>query len=420
MDNTLSKRLVSLFLALSLCFFLAGIFLLRKHSNNRQEIYITVSNTETGTNQIDTIDMHPELITPEKLNDTHIQALDELSKEYGATSVSAAIIIDGRVAYHYEYGWADRESQKPMTVDAKVRVASLSKSILTIAFMTMCDDGEISIDTKMSEIFDNDNTAYSDVTMRALLAHAAGISENNALADGSYKASLSEELKMDKVFLSKPFSIWAYSNLGYDIVGAAIEKKSGILFQDYTADKIFRPMNLDASWDGSYISDSDLIASCYRTNGKKSLDSSYLAKGYERLDAGENYNYMAGGLIISAVDFARILTVLINDGQYGNTRILSPEAVENMQTVQDISTGLNFQQCLGLRYAENCYDGRNMYFHPGNAYGVLSIAAYDESDKSGVVIITNGAELARDEYSNYTVCSDMLNYIYQNIIDKSL
>lgn len=414
--DTFRKRLVALFLALSIFFFTAGIMLLKSRSNDQQTAYIPVSDTEN--NEENQIDVHPESIVPADLDDTHVQELDELAEKYGATSVSAAIIIDGQVAYHYEYGWADKESQKPMTVDTKVRVASLSKTVLTMAFMTMCDDGLISLDAKMSDIFEVNNETYSDVTMRALLAHAAGINENNALADGAFKDSLSEELEMGNIFTSELFTIWAYSNLGYDIVGAAIEKRSDILFQDYTAEKIFGPMNLDASWDGSYISNSDLIASCYRPNGEKSLDANYLAKAHERLAAGENYKYMAGYLIISSVDLARVLTVLINDGQYGSTRILSPEAVENMQTVQDISTELNFDQCLGLRYSENCYDGRSMYFHPGNAYGVLSLAAYDESDKSGVVIITNGAELVRDDYYNYSVCSDMLNYIYQNVIDE--
>ena len=120
--------------------------------------------------------------------------------------------------------------------------------------------------------------------------------------------------------------------------------------------------------------------------------------------------------MISAADLARVFTVLINDGEYMGQRILSQNAVSQLETVQQKSAGKNFEQCIGLRYSEKCYDGRSMYFHPGNAYGVLSLAAYDKSDKSGVVIITTGADLTRDKYGNFKVCSDMLNYIYQNVI----
>lgn len=344
------------------------------------------------------------------------KVLGTLAKEHGAVGASIAVIKNGRVMYHYEYGWADREDKIPMTSSSKIRVASISKPVAAMAYMKLCDDGKVSLDTQMSEIF-GENEIYENVTMRSLLCHFSGLSDANSLNKGIRRQTLTQELTIENIFVRKPFTQWEYSNFGFDIVGAAVEKTSGMLFQDYTAETIFKPLGIDASWDGSYISASDLIASTYLPSGYKSLSSKKQKEALEQNSLGENYSYIAGGLKISAVDLARVFTVLINNGEYMGENILSCEAVEQLETVQQNRTGRNFEQCIGLRYSKNCYCGRSMYFHPGNAYGVLSLAAYDKSDKSGVVIITTGADTKRDSYGNFKVCSDMLKYIYQNVIN---
>lgn len=342
--------------------------------------------------------------------------LDSLAKKHGAVGVSIAVIKNGYVTGHYEYGWADRENKIPMTSESKIRIASISKPVAAMAYMTLCDGGAVSLDTEMSEIF-GENNVYDGVTMRSLMSHVSGLSDANSLNKGIRRQTLTQELKIENIFVRKPFKQWQYSNLGFDIVGAAVEKTSGMLFQDYTAENLFRPLLIDASWDGSYISASDLIACTYLPSNYRSLSSKKQQKALVQNSPGENYEHIAGGLIISSVDLAKIFTVLINDGEYMGERILSQEAVSELETVQYERTGQNFSQCLGLRYSQKCYDGRSMYFHPGNAYGVLSLAAYDKNDGSGVVIITTGADLQRDKYGNFRVCSDMLNYIYQNVIN---
>ncbi len=368
-----------------------------------------VSFTDTGTKKAE----YPLF----ELEQSDSAELDYLAKTYGAVGVSVAVIKNGRVAYHYEYGWADREEKIPMSADSKVRIASISKPVAAMAYMKLCDDGVVSPDTEMSEIF-GENEVYEDVTMRSLLCHVSGLSDANSLNKGIRLQTLTQELQIQDIFVREPFKKWEYSNFGFGIVGAAVEKASGMLFQDYTAEIFFKPMGIDASWDGSYISDSDLIASTYWSSGYKGLSAKKQTEALEQNALGENYSYIAGGLKISAVDLARVFTVLINDGEYMGRQILSQEAVEQMETVQYERTGKKFVQCIGLRYSSKCYDGRSMYFHPGNAYGVLSLVAYDKSDKSGVVVITTGADMRRDDYGNFKVCSDMLNYIYRNVINE--
>lgn len=410
------KNLIIAFLAMSVVLLLAASF-----SSNKQNIPLIADSLHGGA--VSTSDLtnaasaRSSLIyEPFELDAADRKQLNYIAKKHKAVGVSVAVIQDGIVTNHYEYGWADKEKGVKMTSDHKLRVASISKPVITMAYMTLCDSGTVTPDTTMGELFGKDKK-YADLTMRSMMSHASGISDANSVGSRIICDTLSEELELKNIFVSKPYASWRYSNLGFDTVGAAVEKASGQLFQDYTAKKFFTPMNIDASWDGSYIKSSDLIATTYSAQHVRSLSKESLSKPLDRQEAGENYDYMAGGLIISSVDLARVYSILINDGNYMGDSYLSEESVDAIHTVQDINTGKNFSQCLGVRYAENFCNGHDMYFHPGNAYGVLSLVAYDPSDGSGVVIITTGAERVRDKYLNFTVCSDILKYIYKNIID---
>lgn len=403
------KRIIALFLFSTLCF-AGAIYLLHINSKNKDTV-MTWDTADDSSNKAVNVS------EPKNLKATHSAALDSLLQQYGTVGASVAVIENGRVAYHYEYGIADKGSGREITSDTKFRVASISKPVLAMAYMKLCDEQLLTLDTSLGDIFELDSQRGS-ITMRSLLSHTGGINDTKAEVNGLLLDKLSDEIKLDGLFESTARDKWQYSNLGYDMVGASVEIASGQLFQDYTKEKIFAPMGIDASWDGSYISDSRLISSCYRATGEESFSGEDLAKALPQYSPGENYKFMTGGLMISAVDLAKVFTVLINDGKYYESQILSGETVDEMHAIQISNTESNFSQCIAMRYNKNCYRGRSMYFHPGTAYGVLSLAAYDLSDGSGVIIITNGADSERDEFSNFEVCSDVLDFIYQNIIEK--
>lgn len=344
-----------------------------------------------------------------------VQALSDVFSSNRAVGASVAVIKDGRVSWHYEYGHADLESETPVVMDTKFRVASLSKVVTTMTAMTLVDSGKISLDQNIADIFGYSiyNPRYPNVpvTVRMLMTHTSGLKDQSPNYTGALRWNLVGRKRYGSY---PPGGRHTYSNYGMGTLGAAIECASGQKLYDYSREVFFAPMGIDASFEGSLISDKSLIASCYfRRKLDRSAES--LAAPFTAEPLGETVHLGAGNLIISAVDYARLMTVLVNDGLYNGRRYLSEQSVADMQTVS-ITAAAGYKQCLALRYAQGLIGSHDMYYHNGNAYGVLSFACYDPAQRSGVVVVTSGSHENTDN-GVYEVCRDIAELCYANLID---
>lgn len=88
---------------------------------------------------------------------------------------------------------------------------------------------------------------------------------------------------------------------------------------------------------------------------------------------------------------------------------MAKESVALMQTQQ---LQYNTQQCMVVKKKTGLYNQDYLYYHTGSAYGVYSLYTYNPEEKTGVVVITTGAQSTRDKYGIYAVCGDITNEIY--------
>ena len=244
-----------------------------------------------------------------------------------------------------------------------------------------------------------------------LLTHTSGLIDR----DSQFSKKLKEVAKSSDFYVSPPGVKFLYCNLGMGIAGAVVEKVSDKTISQYAKEKFFDPMGIDASFDAKYLSDKSLVAECY-AGDKVSYSNSYICRSQEKGKPGETFHLGQGGLLISAEDLARVYTVLMNDGQYNGRQYLSQKSLDEMLSDQKVDTKSNFVQCLGIRQSKELVKDRNLYFHNGTSYGILSLMAFDPADKSGVVIITSGAISPRNKNSVFAVCDDVMNYCYENIL----
>ena len=144
----------------------------------------------------------------------------------------------------------------------------------------------------------------------------------------------------------------------------------------------------------------------------------YLCREQEKGGPGETFHLGQGGLLISSEDLAAFFSLLVNGGQYNGTQYLSENAVNEMLKVQPVATKKNFEQCIGIRRSKELIDGREMYYHNGAAYGIFSLMVIDPSDKSGIVVVTSGADTQRRNNTVFGVCDDVMAYCYSEILNK--
>lgn len=345
------------------------------------------------------------------------EKINEIAKKYGSTAVQVAIIDNGVVTNTYNYGWGTVGTDE-MTSDTKIRVASISKVIVGMSAMKMQEQEIVNINNDISNYWkfpvNNSNYPSEPITLKSIFSHTSSI------ADCSYTSDVASQLKSASTFRNvKPgiSSSFAYCNFALGVGGSTLEAASNQSLFNYSRDNLFTPLNIDASFAPGRIQNKK-YATLYYSSGSVARTTDVQASMTASDIIGANTQYFAGGLTISASDLAKLIAVLINDGTYNNVRILSKESVKLMETAQFTKTenGGTFQQCLPLRHMSNVYGQDEIYYHTGNAYGVLSLASYNPNTKDGVIVITTGASAIRDSNGIYAVCTEITEYLYKNVL----
>lgn len=341
--------------------------------------------------------------------------IDTISSAQKADGVAVAVIKNGQVAYHYEYGYSDLGHTHKLNQNTKFRAASLSKVFTAMLAMKLVEEGVLDLDEDIGKVYGRTirNPKYKNtaITTRMLLSHTSSFKDKTPIFQGSFYNNLEDE---NSYSTSRPGTSFRYSNFGYGIAGAVIERCSGMVLSKYANLAFFKDMGIDASYDGQYLDDKSNVADCI--NGSKmDFSAAEVVKSKTEYDAGYNFTLGAGGLIINAVDMAKLTCVLTNYGVCDGKRYLESETVSQMFEKQYDTNG--FDQCIALRRSTAFINNREVYYHTGSAYGVFTLIVFDPIDASGVVVFSTGATDSKDSNGARKVCSEIASLVYSDIFD---
>ena len=198
----------------------------------------------------------------------------------GARSGYVALVArDGVVQHVSEAGYADIETQRPMTADTLMRIASMTKPVTAVAVLQLVEDGALRLDQPLSELipaFEDAQVASSvsagedgeiatvpanrAITIEDLLTHTSGIGyvfdadtdlgrlymTRNVYED----REMSLEERIDHLaglpLYFQPGERWFYS-WSSDILGRVVEVASGQDLESYMQARIFQPLGMDAT-----------------------------------------------------------------------------------------------------------------------------------------------------------------------------
>jgi CubicO group peptidase (beta-lactamase class C family) len=178
--------------------------------------------------------------------------LDELVK---ADKFAGAVLIakDGHPIFRKAYGLASREYGVPNRPDTKFNLGSINKIFTQIAIGQLIEQGQLSLDDTIGTILPDypNQQARERVTVRHLLAMTSGIGD---FFNEKFRATAKDRLRTIADFLplfaSEPLAFEPgtgrlYSNGGYVVLGAIIEKVSGRTYYDYVHEYIFKPIGME-------------------------------------------------------------------------------------------------------------------------------------------------------------------------------
>ena len=373
--------------------------------------------------------------SPAKRAEKRLNLFMEKSKTVG---LSVAVVKNNTLIYTGAFGKSSIENNVSLTTDDIFRIASISKSFTTTAILTLVEKGDISPDTDVNDIigFKVRNPDFPDVpiTIKMLLSHSSSLNDSqgyftldyiNPDINPDYARSYNDYL---------PGTGYQYCNLGFNTLGAIIEKVSAIRFDKYISQNILQPLNLKASFNVNdfsnntfatlYTSDTTGFASTGKIIFKPS-ESAYQIKAADIDPASYVIGYSAplfsptGGMKISAPDLARYMIMHMNYGLYPQSGVrIIKEGNSKLMQIPVIATGEERSYCMGLNISSNLIPGEKMTGHTGSAYGLFSAMYFEPEKKFGIVTITNGTST---EYGSYVdgfapVQRDVVRILYDEFI----
>ena len=181
---------------------------------------------------------------------------DVLRGAAAADRFSGTVLIEknGRVLFSRAYGLADRERGIPNTLQTRFRVGSMNKMFTGVAVLQLVEAGKVKLTASVGEYLTGyRNRDVADrVTIHHLLTHTGG---TGGMFGPEFQAHRLELRTLDDYVRLyggrgpefEPGSRWRYSNYGYILLGAVIEKVAGQTYYDYVQTHIYEPAQMTAT-----------------------------------------------------------------------------------------------------------------------------------------------------------------------------
>ena len=263
---------------------------------------------------------------------------DMISKNEIAGAVTLVASKD-RVLHAEATGFANAADQKPMALDSMFWIASMTKPVTGAAIMMLQDEGRLNIGDLVSKFIPEfaalktPSGKPANLTITQILTHTSGLGE--ASGEAAQKAKTLADLV--PVWLAAPMqyepgSQWKYTQSGINAAARIVEIVSGMTFDAFLQKRLFDPLGMTDTTFYPTDAQRARMATAYekdKTTGK-------LGAVPPRPDFGVRGRPPLGngGLYSTAGDYARFCRMLLNGGTLDGRRILSPEAVKTLSTVQ--------------------------------------------------------------------------------------
>jgi D-alanyl-D-alanine carboxypeptidase len=303
--------------------------------------------------------------------------VQEVMQSEHSPALAVCVIQHGHVLVDRAYGTADLENDVPATIETEFSIASITKQLTAAAILQLADRGKLHLDDDISQFvagFPKDR----GITIRRLLNHTAGIHNINSLPSywaQSGQATTPEALIAffrDLPLDFTPGTDYRYSNSGYILLGAVIEKVSGQPYGTYVKTNLIDPLHLTGM---IYGGTSSLIR--HRAHGYRYTGSSFVnAEHYDDSQA-----FSMGGFLSTAQDLAR-WTSALHDG-----KVLSAKAYEEMITPAVLPNDevLTYGDGVELGTIGN----RHLLSHAGGGVGFMSQSIFIREEDLTVVVLSN-------------------------------
>jgi CubicO group peptidase (beta-lactamase class C family) len=202
--------------------------------------------------------LHPEPVAPPHLNEKELidrtrQLLQDMTS---ADKFSGAVLVakNGQSVFAQAYGFADREHHIPNSLDTRFGMASMTKMFTAVATLQLVKAGKLKLDDPIGKYLPDypNREVASKVTIRQLLSHTGGTGDFFGPEFNTHLRELHTHEDYIHLFGSRPPRFepgtrFEYSNYGFVILGAVIDRVSGQNYYDYVRGHVYIPAGMTST-----------------------------------------------------------------------------------------------------------------------------------------------------------------------------
>jgi CubicO group peptidase (beta-lactamase class C family) len=284
-------------------------------------------------------------------------------------------------------GFADRERGTPLAEDTIFRIYSMTKPVTSVAFMMLVEEGKVALDDPVHKFIPEWKTlrvykagiekmgyvtepCARPMLVIDLLRHTSGLTygfQNRTNVDAAYRARGIGEIEKWELTLEgmiagladlplefSPGDRWNYS-VSTDVVGYLVQVISGMKFEDFLAERLFRPLGMADTGFHVRAGQGHRLAACYaltpkgRTILQDDPETSPFLKPPAFVSGG-------GGLVSTAADYLRFARMLLEGGSLDGHRYISRKTLELM-TMNHLPGGVDLPALSVSLFSEAAYAG---------------------------------------------------------------
>jgi CubicO group peptidase (beta-lactamase class C family) len=311
------------------------------------------------------------------------QAFTNTLKEAGIANGSLLVLRNGENLYERYAGIFNANTVRP--------IASASKWLSAVVIMSLVDDGLMELDDPVSNYFPQFYTGNKGMmTIRQMLSHTSGLpgdEESSVLSDDTITLQQAAQIISTNDLIAMPGAVFCYGGLSMQVAGACAEMASGMSWSSLVQTRLKQPLGLTVTTYGN-------------TQNPR----------------------IAGGVSSTMHEYAIVLQMLLNQGVWGTNRLLSLNAVREMQ--RDQTGGAMILCSPATQYGEGdkrygLGEWRDLFATDGSAIQVSCPGAFGCAPWVDVERNIAGVFFVFDRYSNVLFGVEEIQAAVRNAIDST-
>jgi CubicO group peptidase (beta-lactamase class C family) len=352
--------------------------------------------------------------------------IERVRSDWRNVGLAVAVVQGSEVIYAHGFGLRQVGKAAAVDQDTLFQVGSTTKAFTCAALSILVDEGKLRWDDAVTDYVPTfalqDAWLTQNLTIRDTLSHRSGISDRNYFATLGVMSSNEVVRELRYIAPEARFrDSYRYSNWMYAAAGKVIEATSGMSWHDFVRRRLLEPLVMSRSgtspfefWDAPYVTSTFLGSAPAGVVSPGHARDSNVAMPHVLDDSGSvvivpwqsfDNAAAAGSIVSSAADMAHWVVMHLNEGRFENRQVLAKEAVQELHALQNLYVDVSefpfadTKEGYAMGWRRAIYRGRTYLAHSGGIVGFPAYVALLPDAKVGVVVLSNGPKVVRDDYT---------------------